>query len=453
MMAAIRGGLIASAMSVFTAFAAPAWAETLADALASAYRNSNLLEQNRAVLRAADEDFAGAIAALRPVVSWLASATYSDSPAGDSLDASLSLAAQWTVYDFGRRELQIAAAKQAVLATRDALVQVEQQVLLAAVAAYMDVRNANENLAITENSVKVIGEELKAAQDRFSVGEVTRTDVALAEARLASARASPAAAQGALAEARESYRAATGGYPGSLAVPPRTPELPRSSDEARSIAQRIHPSIRQAQEQAKAADILVELAAAQRRPSLDLSTSVSRIEGGENSATIRLQLGQTIYAGGALPAAHRQAIANRDAARAALLQSGVIIAQNVGNSWAAIDVARAQITATQRQVEAATIAYEGVREEARLGARTTLDVLDTEQDLLDAKAARINAETQLQVATYSLLASMGLLTADYLKLGVPTYDPEAYFNAVKTAPHTSVQGESLDRVLKAIGKK
>ena len=112
-MAAIRGGLIASAMSVFTAFAAPAWAETLADALASAYRNSNLLEQNRAVLRAADEDFAGAIAALRPVVSWLASATYSDSPAGDSLDASLSLAAQWTVYDFGRRELQIAAAKQA----------------------------------------------------------------------------------------------------------------------------------------------------------------------------------------------------------------------------------------------------------------------------------------------------------------------------------------------------
>jgi outer membrane protein len=453
MKAGIRRTLLASAAAMISMLGAQAGAETLADALAAAYRNSNLLEQNRAVLRAADEDFAGAIATLRPVVSWIASADYTDSPAGDSLDASLSLAAQWTVYDFGRRELQIAAARQAVLATRDALVQVEQQVLLTAVVAYMDVRNAIENLAITENSVKVIGEELKAAQDRFSVGEVTRTDVALAEARLASARASLAAAEGALASARESYRAATGGYPGSLAVPPRTPELPRSVDEAQSISQRIHPTIRQAQEQAKGADILVEIAAAERRPQIDLSTSVSRLEGGENNATIGLDLRQTIYSGGALPAAHRRAIANRDAARAALLQSGVIIAQNVGNSWAGIDVARAQITATQRQVEAATIAYEGVREEARLGARTTLDVLDTEQDLLDAKAARINAETQLQVATYSLLSSMGLLTAEHLKLGVPTYDPEAYFNAVKSAPHTSVQGESLDRVLKAIGKK
>ncbi|MCV2869464.1 TolC family outer membrane protein [Defluviimonas sp. WL0002] len=451
MKAGLRGGLLASAMAVLSFL--PAHAETLADALASAYRNSNLLEQNRAVLRAADEDVAAAVAALRPVVSWVAALDYTDSPSGDSLDATLSLAAGWTVYDFGRNRLQIEATKQVVLATRDALVQVEQQVLLAAVAAYMDVRNAVENLAITQNSVKVIGEELKAAQDRFSVGEVTRTDVALAEARLASARASLAAAQGSLASAREAYRAATGAYPGSLAVPPRAPDLPASVDEAQAIAQRIHPSIRRAQEAAKAADIGVEIAAAERRPSLDMTASVSRLEGGENSARIGLEMSQVIYSGGALPSLHRRAIATRDAARSELLQTGVLVAQNVGNSWAQIDVARAQITATQLQVEAATIAYEGVREEAKLGARTTLDVLDTEQDLLDAKAARINAQTQLQVATYSLLASMGLLTAEHLKLGVPAYDPEAYYNAVKAAPHTSVQGKSLDRVLQAIGKK
>lgn len=451
MKAGIRGGILASAMAILAAL--PAQAETLADALAAAYRNSNILDQNRAVLRAADEDVATAVSALRPVVSWIASLDYVDNPSGDNLDATLSLAARWTVFDFGRRELKIEAKKQAVLATRDALVQVEQQVLLSAVAAYMDVRNAVENLAITDNSVKVISEELKAAQDRFAVGEVTRTDVALAEARLASARASMAAAKGTLAAAREAYRAATGAYPGPLAVPPRAPELPRTLDEARSIAQRIHPTIRQSQELAKAADIGVEIAAAERRPSLDMSAAVTRLEGGENSASIGLDLSQVIYSGGALPSAHRQAIANRDAVRAALLQTGVIVAQNVGNSWASIDVAKAQITATQLQVEAATIAYEGVREEARLGARTTLDVLDTEQDLLDAKAARINAETQLQVATYSLLASMGLLTAEHLKLGVPLYDPEAYYEAVKTAPHTSVQGKSLDRVLNAIGKK
>ena len=299
MKARFRSGIVATALAVWAAL--PAQAETLADAMAAAYRNSNLLEQNRAVLRAADEDMASAVATLRPVVSWIAGLDYTDNPAGSSLDATLTLAAQWTVYDFGRRELQIAAAKQAVLATRDALVQVEQQVLLGAVSAYMDVRNAVENLAITENSVKVISEELKAAQDRFSVGEVTRTDVALAEARLASARASLAAAQGTLAVAREEYRASTGTYPGLLAVPPRGPELPKTVDEARAIAQRIHPSIRQAQEQAKGSDILVELAAAQRRPTIGMSGSVTRLEGGNNNVSLGLQLSQTLYSGGALP--------------------------------------------------------------------------------------------------------------------------------------------------------
>jgi len=428
-------------------------AETLADALAAAYRNSNLLEQNRATLRAADEDVASAVASLRPVVAWVASAGYDDGPLGDSLDAALSLTANWTLYDFGRRDLQIEAARHTVLATRHSLVQVEQQVLLDAVRAYMDVRNALENLAITENSVKVIGEEKKAAEDRFAVGEVTRTDVALAEARLASAQASLAAAKGTLASAREAYRAATGAYPGTLAAAPRLPELPRTADEARALAQRIHPLIRQSQEQAKVADLLVELAAAQRKPTLSGSASLSHLDGGSDVASVDLTLSQTIYSGGALPAAHRNAIANRDGARSALLQTAVVVTQRVGDSWAAIDVAGAQIAATEQQVQAATIAYEGVREEARLGARTTLDVLDTEQDLLDARAARIDAETQLQVASYSLLSTMGLLTAEHLKLGVPVYDPEAYYDAVKNAPHTSVQGESLDRVLKAIGKK
>lgn len=453
MMASLRKVTLASAAAL-ALMAGQASAETLADALVAAYRNSNLLEQNRATLRAADEDVAAAVATLRPVVAWVASAQYRNDPQlGEQLDASLALNAQWTLYDFGRRDLRIEAARHTVLATRHALVEVEQQVLLDAVRAYMDVRNSVENLAITQNSVKVIEEELKAAQDRFAVGEVTRTDVALAEARLAAARASVAAAEGALAAAREDYRAATGAYPGTLSTPPRTPDLPRTLDEARALALRVFPRILQAQEQVSVAELLVELAAAERRPTLGLSGSVGYLDGGEDNASLGLQLSQTIYSGGALPSEHRRAIANRDTARASLLQTGVAIARGVGNSWAAIDVARAQITATEQQVEAATIAYEGVREEAKFGARTTLDVLDTEQDLLDAKAARINAETQLQVATYSLLAATGLLTAAHLKLGVPTYDPEAYYNAVQNAPYTSVQGKSLDRVLEAIGKK
>ena len=110
------------------------------------------------------------------------------------------------------------------------------------------------------------------------------------------------------------------------------------------------------------------------------------------------------------------------------------------------------VVSRRGRIEAASIAYEGVKEEAKLGARTTLDVLNAEQELLDARAARITALADLQIANYSLLSAMGLLTAEYLNLGIPTYDPEGYYNAVKNAPATSVQGKSLDRVLQAIGK-
>jgi len=432
---------------------APARAETLADALIAAYRNSNLLDQNRALLRAADEDVASAVAALRPVVSFIAQSSYTEPSMADNLSASVSLSAEMTLYDFGRSRMAVDIAKETVLATREGLVGVEQGVLLDAVRAFMDVRSAVENVAINRNSVRVIGEELRAAEDRFSVGEVTRTDVALAEARLAAARAGLAAAEGDLAAAREAYRAATGRYPGTLAAPPAPPALPATLDAARSIAQSTHPSIAQAQRQVTVAELQVVQAAAQRGPTLTGSASLTVDDDGNDQSQIGLRLTQPVYRGGGLSAAHRKAIAGRDAARSGLLQAGVGIAQQVGDAWARIAVARAQITAVDRQVEAATVAYNGVKEEAALGSRTTLDVLDAEQELLDAQASRIDAEASLQVAIYSLLSAMGLLTADHLKLGIATYDPRAYYDAVKSAPLTSVQGERLDRVLRAIGKE
>lgn len=452
--ARLRGGLLAISLCALGASAAPVAAETLADTLVLAYRNSNLLDQNRALLRATDEDLAGAIAALRPVVNFIASANYND-PAqgfGDELTSSLSLSADMTIYDFGRSRLGIDIAKETVLATRQGLISVEQGVLLSAVQAYMDVKSAVQNVAINENSVRVIGEELRAAQDRFNVGEVTRTDVALAEARLAGARAQLAAAQGQLAAAREAYKAATGQYPGRLAVAPTPPSLPRSLDEAKALGQRNHPAVLQAQREVTVSELRVALAAAQRRPNITGSASLTLDDEGEDRSAVGVQLRQPIYTGGALSSSHRAAIAGRDSSRSALLQSSVDIAQQVGNAWANIAVARAQIEATDRQIRAATVAYRGVREEATLGARTTLDVLDAEQDLLAAQSDRIAAEASLQVAIYSLLSSMGLLTVENLNLGIPTYDPAAYYNAVRRAPVTSVQGKSLDRVLRAIGK-
>jgi outer membrane protein len=437
---------------LFGMAAAPASvAETLADAFALAYRNSNLLEQNEALLRAADEDAAAALASLRPVLSYVLQSGYSKTSFGEGTSSSLSLEAQVTLFDFGRGDLGVDIAKETVLATREALVQVEQGVLLDAVQAYMDVRSAAERVAITQNSVRVIGEALKAAQDRFELGDVTRTEVAQAEARLAAARAALASAEGGLAVAREAYKAAVGVYPNGLRAPPRAPALPKSLDEAKAIAQRTHPSVRQAQRQVTIAELGVALAVAQRKPTIGASANISN-DGDDTTGQLGLRMSQTIYAGGALSSQHRKALAQRDAAKSGLLQTSVQIAQQVGNAWSSIAVARAQIDAIDRQIRAATVAYEGVREEADLGARTTLEVLDAEQELLDARADRIDAEANLQVAIYSLLASMGLLTVDHLNLGVPTYDPAAYYNAVKNAPVTSTQGESLDRVLRAIGK-
>lgn len=447
-----RLGAVAVAMTL----ALPASAETLADAMISAYRNSHLLEQNRAVLRAADENVAINVSSLRPTLGLAATETYSD-PASfmtlnKNLYGTLGLQASMTLLDFGRSRAAIDGAKQSVLATRAALVGVEQQVLLGAVTAYMNVRNAQEVVYLNDGSVRVLRQQLKAARDRFEVGEITRTDVAQAEAALAAAHSKLVAAQGQLAMAREAYKASVGHYPGKLSAPPKAPAIPRKLKDAVAIAQHDQPALKQAQYQVKAAEYAVKRAKAQVRPTLSATAQY-----GVNSLSIAqlqgvLTLSQPIYAGGKISALYRQALAQEDQNKAGLLQAAVQVTQNVGNAWAQLAVARSSITAYDEQIRAAKTAYTGVQEEAKLGSRTTLDVLNAEQLLLDARASRVTAGTSEYVAVYQLLASMGLLTAKHLGLGVPSYDPTAYYNAVKSAPATSVQGRALDRVLKSMGK-
>ncbi|MGB3148957.1 MAG: TolC family outer membrane protein [Paracoccaceae bacterium] len=426
-------------------------AETLGDALVSAYRTSGLLKQNQAVLRAADEDVASSIATLRPVISYVASGQYAKSNIGLTRNGTQALSLDWTLYDFGRSQAGVAIARETVLATRQALIGVEQDVLLTAVRAYMDVRRSAQNVTIQRNSVNVIEEQLGAANDRFSLGEITKTDVALAEARLAAAKAALAAARGDLEVARASYKAVMGHEWDGRTNSPARPAFPMTLAEAQALAQKLHPAVRQAQHQAKVADLQVELAKAQHRPSINLN--ISGFE--SDSATVpdssaALQLTQPLFTGGKIASGERKAIAGRDAARAALTLTSVNVAQQVAVSWAAVDVARAQIAATNQQIAAAQSAYDGTKEEAELGARTTLDVLDAQRELLSAQSDRTAAEANLQVAFYALMSSMGLLTAEHLKLGVPLYDPEAYYDVVKKAPISS-QGAKLDKVLKAIG--
>ena len=457
----MRAWLMSAVVAMIGLVAVPgARAETLADALIAAYKNSNLLDQNRAVLRAADEDVAVAVSSLRPVVAYTVQSAWSraDVPGlvgttvVEGLSTSLTLSAELTLFDFGRRKLGIEIARESVLATRQALIEVEQNVLLGAVRAYVDVRLAQEVVALRQSNLRLITQELRAAQDRFDVGEITKTDVSIAEARLAASRAALASAEGQLMIAREAYKASTGAYPGKLAPLPKAPALPRKMEEAQDVARATHPLILQAQHQVTVADLQVEAAKAERRPTIGAGATLRTNDEDEQSQSYGLTLSQTIYAGGRLSALQRKALAGKDAARAALQQTAVGVIQNVGVAWANLAVAAASIEASDLQIRAAQAAFDGVREEAAAGTRTTLDVLDAEQELLDARNARLEAEAQRYVAVYQVLATMGLLTVDHLQLGIPTYDPEAYFGAVEKAPSHSAQGKKLDRILEKIGK-
>lgn len=457
----------AAALSVSAWGAASA--DTLADAMASAYNNSGLLEQNRALLRAADEDVAASLAALRPIINWsggvnrnfgeTASAqTGGNFVSNTGTNVSLSLVAEILLYDFGASRYAIDAAKETVLATRQSLITVEQQVLLRAVSAFMAVREASEIVALRQNNMRLITQELQAARDRFEVGEVTRTDVALAEARLAEARSLLAAAQGDLAISAEEYRAAVGEAPDGL-VPPRSlPQLPSSVDEAKAFAVRNHPNLKQVQYQVSAANFNILQAQAGMKPSISLSGQIQTSENFDSSSATRGgQIGVTasgpIYQGGRLSAQLRRSQAQRDSVRGNLHVVGQQVQQNAGTAWAQLRVARAALDSSANQIRAARVAFRGVREEATLGARTTLDVLDAEQELLNAQAGQISAAADEYVAAYTLLASMGLLTADHLNLNVQQYDPTEYYNLVKDGPAMSSQSEKLNRVLKALGKE
>ena len=427
-------------------------AESLRDSLRNAYQNSGLLVQNRALLRAVDEKVADAVAALRPVISWSSrfAHSYNDVASSDSLTTSLN--ANWLLYDFGSSDLQTEALKKTVLATRQSLVSIEQNVLLRAVTAHMNYRRSVEFVSLRSANVELIEQELRAAQDRFDVGEVTRTDVALAEARLASARASLAGAQGDLAKAAAEYHAVVGRKPGDLATPSSLPELPTEVSAAISTARAHHPELTRVQHEVAAAELALKASQLTYRPRFEAGVGVSNVDlDGPLTRSLSLTVSGLVYSGGAIASASRSAMAQRDAKRAGLHVVGLEVEQAVRNAFVVLEVARATGEATDRQIEAASVAFRGVREEASLGARTTLDVLNAEQELLDARVSRISTRIDEQVASYSLLAAMGKLTATELDLGVKTYDPAEYYNLVKSAPRAkSKQGAALDRVLQGL---
>lgn len=449
-----RRSVVAVLAIVTISFSSVARAETLADALTAAYNNSGLLDQYRALLRAADEDVAQAVGATLPVLSWVANAKSTSPRAPDSnlITATAQISADLTLYDSGAGFLAVEAQKELVLGTREALRKVEQTVLLDAVTAYMQVRSDSEFVTLRQSNVRVLTQEFRAAQDRFDVGEVTRTDVALAQARLAAARSLLTSAQGSLARSAEAYVTAVGHRPNALR--PATPaHVSKSLADAKAFAVRNHPDILQAQHSVSAAELNIRRGEAAMNPTVSLGARI----GVDQDLNVGREIGITasgpIYSGGRLSSQLRQYMSRRDAERASLHVTSVQVAQFVANAYSFLEVARASAQSSNDQIAAARVAFRGVREEATLGARTTLDVLNAEQELLSAQANLIAAQADEVIASYQVLSTMGLLNAAHLRLPVQQYDPAAYYNLVKDAPTiTSDQGQALDRVLKAIGQ-
>jgi len=442
-------------VSVGLSLAGGAGADTLRDALADAYRNSDLLEQNRYLLRISDEGVAQQIAALRPVLSFAAQSRYNGQT--QTTASTLSLTAELVLYNSGGRRAGIAAAREAVLSARQQLVALEQQVLLDAVTAYMNVWRDLQVVEVRESNVRVLTQQLRAAEDRFEVGEDTRTDVAQAEAQLASARSALAAAYGSVEISRELFALTVGRAPGNLVGPGNLPPLPSDEAAADALARQVHPDVLALQHQVSADEFNLAEARADYGPTISLGAERGETFGGVNegtSSSITLSLNQTIYRGGQLASLERVALATLSASQFSLNQQVRLNLQAVGNAYAGLRIASAQSLASDQAIRAAQLAFDGVREEASLGARTTLDVLDAEQDLLDARIGRIEAQTDIYTASYRILSAAGLLTVDHLDLPVPRYDPSDYADAYSDAPARiqSPQGDRLDAVLNRLGR-
>ena len=430
-------------------------AVTLQEALIQAYRTNPTLESSRASLRAQDETVVQAGAGMRPSVTASGNAELGQTldsltPPTDTIRASLD--AQLTIFDGGRTADSVNAAANMVFSARENLKASSQATLLSAATAYLDVRRDQKFLALSQNEVNVIEQQVKAMEDRFSVGAVTRTDVALVQARLAATKTSLAASSGRLALSQEIYRAVVGAEPTNLQVPPALPKLPNSLAEAESIAMREHPSIRAARFSEKAAEHDVEGARAAVSPTINLNGSVgySNVPQDVVGASVSVSGQIPIYNGGVLSSSMRSAAQALESRKAATQNAMRQVRQTTASSWANIRVARASIVAAKLQIEASQIAYNGILEETRLESRTTLDLLDADQELLSAKSNLASAQRDEYVAALNLLASMGLLTVESLDLGIPAYDPEVNFNAVTNKPRSTFSGS---KILDAIGDR
>jgi outer membrane protein len=453
----LRVGAVAGACAVLLPSAWPAHAETLESALIQAYQNNPTLNSQRALVRATDENVPQVLAGYRPRITANASvgelyqetSTKITTPGapnpfvnlnGTTTPVVYGITATQTLFNGFQTGNRTRQAESQVFAARELLRSAEQTVLLNAATAYMNLLRDTAILDLQKRNVEVLQEQLRQVRDRFNVGEVTRTDVAQSESRLAAGRSAVLTAEANYKTSAAVYRQVIGTEPRNLT--PATPVdrfSPRTQFEAVAAGNAQHPNVTSAQYNVDAALLQVKVAEGALYPTLSLQGSVQKTLNSTLTATEALnasiigQLTVPIYQGGAEYSAIRQAKETFGQRRIDLDAARDLIRQTVVQSWGQLDAAKANIEATQAQVQAAEIALNGVREEARVGQRTTLDVLNAQQELVNARVALVSAQRDRVVASYTLLSAVGRLSPRTLGLHVPIYDAQVHYHQVRDA--------------------
>lgn len=447
-----RAAVLAAAVSAFlSAGTVSTKAQSLGEALVSAYHNNPQLNAARAALRVVNENVPQALSGYRPRVTANGDigvqGTRNALPGGISQERTTyprgaSVQIDQTLFNGFQTDNSVRQAESLVRAQRETLRTAEQDVLLLAVTAYMDVVRDTAILDLRRNNITVLSEQLRATQDRFNVGEVTRTDVAQAEAALALARAQMESARASLAVSRANYIRFIGAEPRRLNGQTTVERLlPRSLDAALAIGANEHPQVRAATYNVDSAAFAVNIQEAALLPTVTVTgtaaTGYERQAGIERTDSLSLvgRVTVPIYDGGLAPSRVRQAKEQLGQRRIEVDNVREQVRALVRSNWGSLESARAQIIATQAQIQSNQIALNGVREEARVGQRTTLDVLNAQQTLLNSQVDLIRNQRDRVVSAFTVLGAIGRLNLAVLGVRTPQHDPQLHYNQVRDRWH------------------
>ena len=423
----------------------PAHAETLKQALTGAYKYNPRLDADRARQRATDEEVNRALSNYRPTVSASADVGVQNSTTsprsvanGETHPRGVSVSATQPLFRGFRTINGVGVAESTVRAGRETLRDIEQQVLQEAVTAYMDVVRDQSLVRLRANNVNVLTRALKATQDRFTVGEVTRTDVAQAEATRATAVAALDLAKANLQSSRATYERVVGRPPSNL-VEPRVPEklLPKSLQDATATTTKEHPLVVAAQYNEQGARLNVDLVWGELLPTLQLEGNYSRrfepSRTTDESETTSLlgRLNVPIYQAGEVHARVRAAKQTHVSRLQQIEQARTERTAITISAWSNLQALRARLVSDQVAVNSNQVALNGVREEEKVGQRTLLDVLNAEQAFLNAQVQLVTDQRDLIVGAYAVLVAIGRMDAATLLLNSEIYDAEAHYFEVR----------------------